>query len=176
MPISERARRLDAALCAIAPSVKVVSRLSWPESAINDFLNSWRRGEPQIPEVRYATRDLPADAQSVLESIRDEADPDDPIEGYLRATAESYALAVELLSQAGRPSFLELSRRLYGDPYDRLPGTYITHFEAAQQLRERQRLGEADHVVALAAELRIAEHQHRHAAAPARSDRLPVGP
>jgi uncharacterized protein (TIGR02421 family) len=134
MPISERARRLDTALCAIAPSVKVLSRLSWPESAITDFLHSWRRGEPRLPEVSYSVSGLPTDAQRELERIRDEADADDPIEGYLKATADSYAKAVELVSQAGKPAFLELSRMLYGDPYGRLPGTYLTHFEAAQQL------------------------------------------
>jgi len=134
MPITERARRLDAELCAVAPSVKVLSRLSWPESAIHEFLHSWRRGEPRIPEVRYTTQGLPTDAQIELERIRDSADPDDPVEAYLKATAESYARAVELVSAAGTPTFLELSRLLYGDPYGRLPGTFLTHFEAAQQL------------------------------------------
>jgi uncharacterized protein (TIGR02421 family) len=136
MPITERARRLDTALCAIAPTIKILSRLSWPESVIQDFLHSWRRGEPHVPEVTYSNQDLSADAQSQLDRIRDEADPDDPIEAYLRATADSYARAVELVSQAGQPTFLELSRALYGDPYDRLPGTHLTHFEAAQQLLE----------------------------------------
>jgi uncharacterized protein (TIGR02421 family) len=134
MPITERARALDARLCAIAPCVKVLSRLSWPESVITEFLHSWRRGEPQLPDVSYSLTDLPTGAQRELEQIRDAADPDDPIEGYLRATAESYARAVELVSSAGKPVFLELSRMLYGDPYERLPGTYLTHFEAAQQL------------------------------------------
>jgi uncharacterized protein (TIGR02421 family) len=134
MPITERARTLDTALCAVAPSVKVLSRLSWPESAITDFLHSWRRGEPHIPEVSYSLTGLPTDAQHELERIRDAADPDDPIEAYLKATADSYARAVELVSAAGTPAFLELSRTLYGDPDERLPGTSITHFEAAQQL------------------------------------------
>jgi uncharacterized protein (TIGR02421 family) len=134
MPISERARTLDAALCAIAPSVKVLSRLSFPESTIDQFLHSWRRGEPQIPELSYCLEGLPTDAQHELERIRDAADPDDPIEAYLRATADSYARAVEMVSCAGQPAFLELSRLLYGDPYERLPGTRVTHFEAAQQL------------------------------------------
>lgn len=134
MAITERARRLDAALCAIAPSVKVLSRLSWPEATINDFLRSWRRGEPHIPEVTYSLGGLPTDAQRELERIRDAADPDDPVEAYLKATADSYAQAVELVSCAGKPAFLELSRGLYGDPYGRLPGTYLTHLEAAQQL------------------------------------------
>jgi uncharacterized protein (TIGR02421 family) len=134
MPITQRARTLDTALCAVAPSVKVLSRLSWPESAISDFLHSWRRGEPHIPEVSYSLTGLPTDAQHELERIRDAADPDDPIEAYLKATADSYAKAVELVSAAGTPVFLELSRALYGDPDERLPGTSIAHFEAAQQL------------------------------------------
>jgi uncharacterized protein (TIGR02421 family) len=134
MPISERARALDTALCAVAPSVKVLSRLSWPESAITDFLQSWRRGEPQMPEVSYSLNGLSSDAQRELERIRDAADPDDPIEAYLRATADSYATAVQLVSSAGTPAFLELSRALYGDPDERLPGTHLVHFEAAQQL------------------------------------------
>ena len=134
MPISERARQLDSALCALAPTVKVLSRLSWPESVITEFLHSWRRGEPFVPKVGYFTNGLPLGAKQELERIRDAADPDDPIEGYLRDTAGSYAKAVELISSAGTPAFLELSRELYGDPFDRLPGTHLTHFEAAQQL------------------------------------------
>jgi len=134
MPITERARTLDAALCAIAPSVKVLSRLSWPESAVVDFLHSWRRGEPHIPTVSYSLTGLPNGAQSELERIAAAADPDDPIEAYLRATAASYALAVQLVSSAGTPAFLEHSRALYGDPYQLLPGTRLSHFEAAQQL------------------------------------------
>jgi uncharacterized protein (TIGR02421 family) len=134
MPITERARQLDTALCAVAPSVKVLSRLSWPESAIHEFLRSWRRGEPHIPEVHYSTNGLPTDAQRELERIRDSADPDDPVEAYLKATAESYARAVQLVSSAGTPAFLELSRLLYGDPSACVPGTHLTHFEAAQQL------------------------------------------
>ena len=69
MPITERARRLDAALCAIAPSVKVLSRLSWPEPVIQQFLHSWRRGEPHIPEVTYSRQDLSTDAESQLDRI-----------------------------------------------------------------------------------------------------------
>ena len=138
MPISERARQLDADLCALAPTVKVLSRLSWPEATISEFLHSWRRGEPHVPSVRYAGADsaggLPSGAKRELERIRDAADPDDPIESYLRDTADSYAKAVDLIASAGSPAFLELSRTLYGDPFERLPGTSVTHFEAAQQL------------------------------------------
>ena len=134
MAITARARALDSALCAIAPSIKVLSRLSWPDTVIIEFLRSWRRGEPHIPEVDYSQTALPSEALSELRRIRDAADPDDPLEAYLKATADSYATAVELLANAGKPEFLELSRMLYGDPDERLPGTHLTHFEAAQQL------------------------------------------
>jgi uncharacterized protein (TIGR02421 family) len=134
MAVSERAQKLDVALCAVAPSIKVLSRLSWPESVIEDFLASWRRGEPRVPELSYPHNGLPKDAHAELERIRDAADPDDPLEAYLRDTAASYALAIELIEAAGTPAFLDLSRTLYGDPYEYLPGTQLSHFEAAQQL------------------------------------------
>jgi len=125
---------LDAALCAVAPRIKVLSQLSWPETTIDAFLRSWRRGEPEIPQVEYYKNGGFAAARAELERIRDAADPQNPIEAYLGETAASYATAAQLLDATGTPDFLDLSRELYGDPYDRLPGTKLTHFEAARQL------------------------------------------
>ncbi|HEY6725645.1 MAG TPA: flavohemoglobin expression-modulating QEGLA motif protein [Polyangiaceae bacterium] len=132
--LSATTRELDAALCGIAPRIKLLSQLSWPESSIESFLHSWRRGEPELPKVEYRKDGCFAEARTELERIRDAADPSDPIEAYLGETASSYATAARLLDAAGTPDFLEFSRELYGDPYDRLPGTRLTHFEAARQL------------------------------------------
>jgi uncharacterized protein (TIGR02421 family) len=132
--LSAHTAKLDADLCAIGPRIKVLSRLSWPEPPIEEFLASWRRGEPQIPEVSYPRDPFFAAARVELERIRDAADADDPIEAYLKRTAHSYALAAQLLDATGTPRFLELSRELYGGPEDVLPGTQFTHFEAARQL------------------------------------------
>jgi uncharacterized protein (TIGR02421 family) len=134
MPVSEHARRLDAALCAVGPSIKVLSRLSWPESVVEQFLASWRHGEPKIPHVDYTLSGVSPDVIAELERIRDEADASDPLEAYLKDTADSYATAARLIGAAGTPAFLELSRELYGDPFDQIPGASVTHFEAAQQL------------------------------------------
>lgn len=54
MVLRTRTKELDAALCAVAPRIKVLSQLSWPESTISAFLQSWRRGEPELPQVEYA--------------------------------------------------------------------------------------------------------------------------
>jgi uncharacterized protein (TIGR02421 family) len=134
VPIAAHTQQLDAALCAVAPRIKVLSRLSWPEQPIEEFLASWRRGEPRIPKVSYPKDSFFQTARAELERIRDAADADDPLEAYIQRTAHSYALAAQLLDAAGTPRFLDLSRELYGDPHDLLPGTQFTHFEAARHL------------------------------------------
>lgn len=134
MALSAHTRELDVALCAVGPRIKVLSRLSWPEQPIQEFLASWRRGEPHVPEVTYPKDPFFETARLELERIACAADPDDPIEAYIKRTAHSYALAAQLLNAAGTDRFLELSRQLYGDPLETLPGTEFTHFEAARQL------------------------------------------
>lgn len=134
MIVSERAQRLDAALCAIAPSVKVLSRLSWPDAVIERFLASYRRGAPELPPIDTPESTLSPHAVSELERIRDACDREDPLQAYLADTADSYATAARLIAAAGTPEFLALSRRLYGDPDERVPGANLTHFEAAEQL------------------------------------------
>lgn len=134
MALSAHTHELDAALCAVAPRIKVLSRLSWPEQPIQEFLQSWRRGEPHVPEVTYPKDPIFQTAIAELERIVAAADPDDPVEAYVQRTARSYSLAAQLLDAAGTPRFLELSREIYGDPLDTLPGTEFTHFEAARHL------------------------------------------
>jgi uncharacterized protein (TIGR02421 family) len=128
---------LDDALCAVAPKIKVLSRLSWPEMVVEDFLASWRRGQPTLPQVEYPYDESFDAAQDTLIHIQNKTKGvDDPIYRYVHDTADSYAHAAELLNAAGTPRFLDISRDLYGDPYDRVPGTRLTHFEAAAQLLE----------------------------------------
>ena len=157
MVLSERIKELDAALCAVAPRIKVLSQLSWPEATIDAFLKSWRRGEPELPKVEYTKNGCFAEARVELERIRDAVDPSHPVEAFLGETAGSYATAARLLDAAGTADFLELSRELYGDPYDRLPGTRLTHFEAARQLLDvtaplRSVCSEEEHLVCVTAE------------------------
>lgn len=132
--VHPQALALDARLCRVAPAIKVLSHISWPESTIEEFLHSWRRGEPELPSVTYPPNDTFSEARKELEDIAATADQDDTLQAFIKRTAASYAKAARMLENAGTPEFLELSRELYGDPYDRLPGTQVTHFEAARKL------------------------------------------
>lgn len=66
--------------------------------------------------------------------MRRHLDLPDPAQRFLDESAGSYRAAALMLEHAGTPSFLELSRSLYGKPDDPLPGAHATHLEAADQL------------------------------------------
>lgn len=157
MAISDKAKELDAALCKVAPGIKILTELSWPETIIERFLESWRRGEPELPNIEYQRAGRYEAMRLELERIAKAADRQDPIGAYIGATADSYATAARMLDVCGTTEFLDLSRELYGDPYDRLPGTRLTHFEAARQLLEvtgplRQACRDEGYLVCITAE------------------------
>lgn len=135
-PIPGEIVDLDRRLLAVAPRVKILSRLSWTEDVVVEFLASVARGEERLPEAAY-TQDPDLDAiQAELRSIRDDASADHPLARLIRRTADSYADGARLIQVAGTDDFVELSRALYGDPSDPLPGGAGTHEEAARKLLE----------------------------------------
>lgn len=107
--------------------------LTWPEGAVQGFLESWRRGEPKLPDVEVPRISL-RDEREALEQIIDDADASDPLERFVADTAHSYAIATQMLEAMGTPAFTQLSRALYGGPSDRLPGATLQHREAAAML------------------------------------------
>ncbi len=129
----KRVRELDRRARRAAGDVKVLRRLAWPERTVQSFLTSWRRGAPRLPKVPARARDLSA-ARGALDAVIAEASPDDPLEGYVRRTAESYRDAARMVEAAGTPEFAELSRAIYGHPRDRIQGSAMTHLDAAQRL------------------------------------------
>jgi uncharacterized protein (TIGR02421 family) len=167
MTIDARLLAQDEALCAVGPRIKVLSRLSWPEHVVEEFLADWRRGQPTLPNVEYPRDDYFDVAQDALIHIQNKTQGvDDPLYRYVHDTADSYAHAAELLNAAGTPRFLEISRDLYGDPYDRVPGTRLTHFETAAQLLDvtdslRAASAHEEDLVCLTAESVRDEIQHR---------------
>lgn len=126
-------RALDQRLCAVAKGIRVLGMLTWPEGTVQRFLESWRRGAPQLPELELAGGSM-REEREALEEIIDEHDPGDPLERFVADTAHSYALAAQMMEAIGTPAFTHLSRELYGVPGDRLPGASMTHFEAATML------------------------------------------
>ncbi len=132
---SEHVRALDRRLCDVAKGVRVLGLLTWPEGAVQEFLASWRRRDPRLPDVE-APRVSLREEREALERIIDEADERDPIERFVAETAYSYATAAQMLEAMGTPAFTTLSRALYGGPDDRLPGATLCHREAAEMLLE----------------------------------------
>lgn len=128
-------RTLDRRLCDVAKGIRVLGMLTWPEGAVQSFLESWRRGDPRLPEVELPPVDLRAEREA-LDRIIDEADASDPMERFVADTAYSYALAAQMLEARGTPAFTALSRALYGAPSDRLPGATLSHRDAARMLLE----------------------------------------
>lgn len=130
---SERLASLDARLVTIAKKIRLLGTLSWPSTLLETFLAGWRAGSPALPDV---PREEPLHDEDLvaLSELRREIDSQDPIGRFLDDTAGSYAMAARMLDVRGTPEFLEIGRVLYGMPRDRLPGSALTHLDAAEQL------------------------------------------
>jgi uncharacterized protein (TIGR02421 family) len=129
----EELSALDDQVVRAASKVKVLSSLSWPEEAVESFLESVRSGAPRPP----APVEVPRVAPEVVEALGDaerRADAGHPAGRLVRETAESYRLAADMLASAGSAAFHARSRELYGGPRDRLSGTDQTHLEVADRL------------------------------------------
>ncbi|HEX5693047.1 MAG TPA: tyrosine/phenylalanine carboxypeptidase domain-containing protein, partial [Arenimonas sp.] len=144
---------LDARLVAAVRGLRLLQAVSWPQHVQQDFLAAWRSGRSVLPQVRYATPDL-ADVRRELAAITEAADADEPLGLYLRRTADSWAVATQLLESIGTPAVTEHSVRLFGRPGDQLPGDgpsnldAARHFiEVADELDQELHAAEADYVL-----------------------------
>lgn len=131
----ERAQALDRRLVAAASPIKVLERLTWGEAPVERFLDQWRAGDPRIPQVELEVPDL-GEHRAELDAVAREADASDPLQAFVKVTAESYSTAARMIESIGTPAFTELSVELYGRPDDRIPGGVHTHGEVAASLLE----------------------------------------
>ena len=106
---------LDSALVHASKKIRVLNALAWPADAEENFLQSWRQGNPQLPEVKLEQPDLKSSVTD-LDSIVAQCNPDDPVEKFLAETAQSYADAGRMLSNIGTPDFTRYSTKIYGRP------------------------------------------------------------
>jgi uncharacterized protein (TIGR02421 family) len=130
---AERLSTLDARLVSIAKKVRLLGSLTWPSSVLDGFLDGWRRGSPTLPEPPKEEARHEDDLRAFAELRRD-IDQHDPVGRFLDDTAGSYALAARMLDVRGSGEFLEIGRVLYGMPSDPIPGSKLTHLDAAEQL------------------------------------------
>jgi uncharacterized protein (TIGR02421 family) len=131
----ERLRELNDRLIEVGRDVRVLGSLTWPEGAVQGFLESWRKKDPKLPEVSLA-RSEHHEEREELEAIIAAIDDRDPCGRFLAETARSYLIAAEMLASIGTPAFTDRSRLLYGAPGDRLPGATLSHREAAKMMLE----------------------------------------
>ena len=94
------------------------------------FLENWRRGRRELPEVSYAPLDMDATRRE-LDAIAAAADPGHPLGDYLRRSAGAYHLAAQIMAALGSAHAGQLSARLYGTPGRPLPGSDWSSVDAA---------------------------------------------
>ena len=54
----ERLSELDRRLVATVKGIKLLGAVSWPAAMQTQFLDGWRRGNAQLPQVVYAHADF----------------------------------------------------------------------------------------------------------------------
>ena len=60
---------LDSELVQASKKIRVLKALEWPLDSEEKFLQGWRKGNPQLPEVNIKPQNL-GDSISTLESIQ----------------------------------------------------------------------------------------------------------
>jgi uncharacterized protein (TIGR02421 family) len=136
----DRYTELDRRLVAAVKGIKLLGAVSWPATVQSQFIDAWRAGNAQLPQIVYEKPDY-SSARAELQTIRHACDAAHPIGDYLRRTTQSWCIATELLDAAGTPAITEHSIRLFGRPGDTLPGGKVSNLDAAR------------HFIALANEL-----------------------
>ena len=106
---------LDDSLVNASKQIKVLNALAWPVGAEEKFLEDWRKGNPQLPEVQIKPPNVKNSIKE-LDHIVTQCDQTDPVEKYLAETALSYANAGRMLMHVGTPEFTTYSTKLYGRP------------------------------------------------------------
>ncbi len=97
----------------------MLSALGWPAHCYEDFLKSYKAGNPKLPKVEYEKHDL-SQHREALTRIAKACDVQHPVGRYIEQTAGSYVLAARMLEGIGKPEFHHMSVSLYGRPTDKI--------------------------------------------------------
>lgn len=146
---------LDRRLVEAVRGIRLLEAISWPASAQRKFLQCWRSGQIELPQIEYVQQDYSA-VREELDAIQHEAHATDdhPIGGYVRRTAESWEIATRLLESVGTRDVAVHSAALFGKPGDFLPGSDFHNIDAARhfidladELSRELATVEADYVI-----------------------------
>lgn len=111
----QKIQTLDNELVQVSKKIKVLSALTWPLGKEETFLESWNKGNPQLPQIKIQPPDV-KEAVTALEAIAKKCNQDEPVERFLAETAQSYAYAGLMLMHVGTPEFTRYSTKIYGRP------------------------------------------------------------
>lgn len=112
---TQKIQHLDQSLVKASRKIKVLNALAWPTDAEEKFLESWRKGNPQLPTIAMQVPDV-GDNVRYLDSVVQHCDQSHPVEKFLAETALSYAHAGRMLMNIGTPEFTKYSTLIYGRP------------------------------------------------------------
>lgn len=123
----------DRALASIGRRIKVLKAIDWPLALEERFLDSWRRGQPELPAAPTHPAAL-TDETAALKDLMRKIDRGHPIGNWLYKTAWSYHVAASMLAGIGTPEFTRCSALLYGRPDFRYRSQDVTNADSAQEM------------------------------------------
>ncbi len=122
--------------CAAIKDITILGTTNWPESAKHEFMANLSRGDLLPPKFEYQKRDF-SEKKAILQGIIDEVGHmGHPATNLIKRNAESYFNALTMLENLGTPAVTEISKDLYGSPYDVIPGYKYTSLQAANYFLE----------------------------------------
>lgn len=142
-------REVDRALYKIGKGIEILERLKWSPAVRREFLEHWRKKNPQLPRISYPAVQLTRQSEELREIIK-KADSKHPVGSIIKETAQSFYLATKMVENTGKKAFLTYSTRLYGLPEHEFDGKGNAHTLAAAKrfLRSLRKFKIADIVPA----------------------------
>ncbi len=128
----EKLLELNNSYASVIRDISVLGTLNWPDESKDEFLRSLEAKNPKIPVFTYPKKkytDKKAKLVSVLKSIGSDNSPEI---NFLRSNTESYIQAIDMIAGVGTSAVTEISKELYGSPYDKIPGHNVNSLEAAK--------------------------------------------
>lgn len=123
----------DRALVSVSRRIKVLKAIEWPAEMEDRFLDSCRRGNPELPAPPTRPVSLVGEI-STLEALMQRLDRGHPIGNWLYKSAWSYYVAARMLEGIGTDEFTRCSTLLYGRPDNRYRSQDVSNFDSASEM------------------------------------------
>ena len=136
-PNPESLKEFDTLLVTAAKDINILARLSWPAKHAVRFVEKLKAGKrPSLPKISYSVTSFEKEKEA-LQKIIAECDQGSAPGRFVVRTAMSYYSAIGMLESVGQPRFSEISISLYGSPNEGIPGSTLSHLEAAKSFIEQ---------------------------------------